>query len=183
MSSSDSTTRVPALVTFGHGTLGQDDIVALLHAAGVEEVVDIRTAPGSRRHPHVGRAELESWLPAAGIAYRWERRLGGFRKVAPDSPDVAWRNLSFRGYAGWAREPAFGDALDEVLHDADARRTAVMCSEAVWWRCHRRVVADVVVLGRGRPVEHLFHDGRLERHRPEPSARRLESGLLVYDRT
>jgi uncharacterized protein (DUF488 family) len=173
----------PPLVTFGHGTLSQDALVALLRGAAVERVVDIRTAPGSRRHPHVARAELETWLPEAGVAYRWEPRLGGFRKPAPDSPDIAWRNESFRGYAGWAREPAFVDALDEVLTDADDRRTAVMCSEAVWWRCHRRIVADVVVLGRDRAVEHLFHDGRLEPHRPEPSARRLESGLLVYDRT
>ncbi len=172
---------VATLLTFGHGTASQDDITALLRGRGVESLVDVRTAPGSRRNPHVGRDELQEWLPAAGIAYRWEKDLGGFRKPAPDSPDIGWTNPSFRGYAGYARTPQFVAAIDQVLAEAGRQRTVVMCSESVWWRCHRRIIADFAVLARGTVVQHLMHDGRLAEHRPTESARLTEDGLLVYD--
>lgn len=166
------------LLTFGHGTASADEIVSLLRGAGVQAVVDVRTAPGSRRNPHVGRAELERWLP---FAYRWERRLGGFRRAAPDSPDVAWRNDAFRGYAGYTRDPRFLAAVDELLAAAAGEVTTVMCSESVWWRCHRRIIADFVTLVRGVAVRHLMHDGRLDPHRPSGGVRVREDGLLVYD--
>ena len=169
------------LLTFGHGTASQGQITDLLRAAGVQGLVDVRTAPGSRRNPHVGRDELQRWLPDAGIAYRWAKDLGGFRKPAPDSPDVGWTNPSFRGYAGYARTPQFVAAIDEVLAEAANQTTAVMCSESVWWRCHRRIIADFAVLARGVVVRHLMHDGRLAEHRPMESARLTEEGLLVYD--
>jgi uncharacterized protein (DUF488 family) len=169
------------LLTVGHGTASQPELTELLHGAEVELVVDVRTAPGSRRHPHVARAQLERWLPAAGLAYRWERDLGGFRRPPPDSPDVAWREPMFRGYAAWMREAPFAAALDRVLEAAAERRTAVMCSEAVWWRCHRRLVADAVVLLHEVPVRHLMHDGRLLAHEPTEGVRVREDGLLVYD--
>jgi uncharacterized protein (DUF488 family) len=173
------------LVTFGHGTASEEQIGALLRDAGVVSLVDIRIAPGSRRHPHVARAELERWLPGYGIRYRWEKRLGGRRAAAPDSPDTAWRVPAFRGYAGYMREPPFADALDEVLAEAaglDAGRlVAVMCSESVWWRCHRRLVADFAELARRVPVRHLMHDGRLMAHQPAEGVRLREDGLLVYD--
>jgi uncharacterized protein (DUF488 family) len=169
------------LLTFGHGTASQEDITALLRGAHVESLVDVRTAPGSRRNPHVNRDALQQWLPAAGIAYRWEKDLGGFRKVAPDSPDVGWTNPSFRGYAGYARTPQFVAAIDQVLADAAGQTTAVMCSESVWWRCHRRIIADFAVLARGAVVRHLMHDGRLTDHRPTESARLTDDGLLIYD--
>jgi uncharacterized protein (DUF488 family) len=172
---------VPPLITFGHGTAGQDELLELLYGAGVALVVDIRTAPGSRRWPHVGRAELEQWLPAADISYRWEARLGGFRKAAADSPDVVWRNASFRGYAGYTRQPEFAEALDQVLVEGEAAATAMMCSESLWWRCHRRLVADFAVLARARPVQHLMHDGRLVDHVPTAGVRLRADGLLVYD--
>ena len=169
------------LVTFGHGTADEERIAGLLRGAGVAAVVDIRTAPGSRRHPHVARAELERWLPEHGIGYRWDKRLGGFRRAAPDSPDTAWREPMFRGYAAHMRQPGFLAALDEVLDQASARRTAVMCSESVWWRCHRRLVADFTELARRVPVRHLMHDGRLMEHRLSEGVRLREDGLLVYD--
>ncbi|HLI39271.1 MAG TPA: DUF488 domain-containing protein, partial [Streptosporangiaceae bacterium] len=122
------------LVTFGHGTAEAERITGLLHGAGIEAVVDIRTAPGSRRNPHVTRAELERWLPESGISYRWERRLGGFRKVRPGSPDVAWRQEAFRGYAEHMRHDEFLAAIDEVLAENRVRQVAVMCAESVWWR-------------------------------------------------
>src|SRR5690242_17927371 len=91
------------LLTFGHGTAGHQQLATLLHGAGVRAVVDVRTAPASRHNPDAGLDALRRWLPAEGIDYRWEQRLGGFRKAAPDSPDVFWENASFRGYAGYTR--------------------------------------------------------------------------------
>jgi uncharacterized protein (DUF488 family) len=173
------------LVTFGHGTASQEEMGALLREAGVVSLVDIRIAPGSRRHPQVARAELERWLPELGVGYRWEKRLGGRRAAAPDSPDTAWREPAFRGYAGYMRQPGFVAALDEVLAEAaglDAGRlVTVMCSESVWWRCHRRLVADFAELARGAAVRHLMHDRRLLPHQPSPGVRVRDDGLLVYD--
>jgi uncharacterized protein (DUF488 family) len=170
------------LLALGHGTAEREQLSELLHGAEVAALVDVRTAPGSRRNPDVGRDALGEWLPAAGIDYRWEKRLGGFRRAAPDSPDTFWRNASFRGYAGYTRHPDFVAAMDELLAGAESARTAVMCSESVWWRCHRRLIADFAVLSRGVPVLHLAHDGRLTEHPPTPGARLLDDGLLVYDR-
>ena len=166
------------LLTVGHGTASQQELTDLLRGAGVTLLVDVRTAPGSRRHPHVARAELAEWLPAAGIEYRWEKDLGGFRRPAPDSPDVVWREPMFRGYAGWMRTEPFGAALDRVL--AAGEGTVVMCSESVWWRCHRRLIADATVLLRDTPARHLMHDGRLVPHQPTTGARVTPAGL-VYD--
>ncbi|MGV9909589.1 DUF488 domain-containing protein [Streptomyces tendae] len=171
----------PHLVTFGHGTASRAELAGLLRGAGVASVVDVRTAPGSRRDPDLLRERLARWLPEEGLAYRWERRLGGFRKPAPDSPDVVWRNASFRAYAGHTRSPEFVAAMDELLARAAHERTAVMCGEAVWWRCHRRLIADFAVLARGIPADHLMHDGRLTAHSPTPGARLRTDGLLVYD--
>jgi uncharacterized protein (DUF488 family) len=167
-----------SLLTVGHGTASQDELTELLRGAGVTLLVDVRTAPGSKRHPHVARAALEQWLPAAGIDYRWERDLGGFRKPAPDSPDVVWREPMFRGYAGWMRQEPFRAALDRVV--AATEGTVVMCSEAVWWRCHRRLLADAAMLLHDVPVRHLMHDGRTPPHVPTDGVRVTPDGL-VYD--
>ena len=169
------------LITFGHGTASAGRIAELLRAADVRMLIDVRIAPGTRRNPHVARAELERWLPSHGIGYRWEKRLGGFRRPAPDSPDVAWRDTAFRGYAGHMREADFLAAIDEVLAQAAAEWLAVMCSESLWWRCHRRLIADFAELARGVPVRHLMHDGRLAPHHPSPGVRLRADGLLVYD--
>jgi len=169
------------LLTFGHGTATAERMTELLRTAGVAVLVDVRTAPGSRRHPHVARVELERWLPEVGVSYRWYKRLGGFRKAAPDSPDTAWREDMFRGYAAHMRTDGFQAAMDEVLVQAGTDRTAVMCAESLWWRCHRRLLADFAVAARGAPVQHLLHDGRIEDHRLSPGLRRRDDGLLVYD--
>ena len=105
----------------------------------------------------------------------------GFRKPPPDSPDVVWREEMFRGYAAHMRTAGFLAATDEVLAQANADTTAVMCSESLWWRCHRRLLADFVSAVREVPVRHLLHDGRLEEHRLSPGLRRRDDGLLVYD--
>jgi hypothetical protein len=156
-------------------------MIHLLRGAGISVLIDVRTAPGSRRHPHVARAELQRWLPEAGIGYRWDKRLGGLRTAEPDSPDVAFSVETLRGYAGHMRTPAFLAAVDQVLALASARGTAVMCAESLWWRCHRRMLADFVTAARGVPVRHLMHDGRLEEHRLSPGLRLRDDGLLVYD--
>ncbi|MDH6224276.1 DUF488 domain-containing protein [Streptomyces sp. MJP52] len=171
------------LLTLGHGTAGQEEVLRLLHDAHVTAVVDVRTAPGSRRSPHLARDRLARWLPDDGIAYRWEAALGGFRKPAPDSPDVVWRNASFRGYAAHTRTPDFVAAMATLLEQASRARTTVMCSEAVWWRCHRRLIADYAVVSRHVPVHHLMHDGRLVPHPPTAGVRLRDDGLLVYDDT
>ena len=170
--------------TVGHGTASADELLATLAVGGVRRLVDVRTAPGSRRHPQHARDELARWLPAAGVRYRWEPRLGGFRRPPPDSPDVALRNASFRGYAAHLRTTDARTALLEVLADAESEAAghgavAVMCSETVWWRCHRRLVADALELLHGAEVLHLVA-GRSGPHRPTAGVR-VAGDVLVYD--
>jgi len=149
-----------------------------LRAAGVERLVDVRTAPGSRRHPQFNRTSLAETMPAGGIEYAWRKDLGGFRRPRPDSPHTALRNDSFRGYADYMDTPEFDQALTWLAETSAAVRTALMCSETVWWRCHRRMIADALVV-RGLTVVHLVGRTRGE-HRLHPNARVV--GLrLVYD--
>jgi uncharacterized protein (DUF488 family) len=168
------------LRTIGHGTLREEDFAALVSDAGIRLVVDVRSFPASRRHPQFGREAMERWLPDVGVAYRWEPRLGGRRRPRPDSPHRALRVAAFRGYADHMETAEFSDAVDELLAEAGTRPVAVMCAESVWWRCHRRLLSDAAVLLRGAAVEHLFHDGRLDPHRPMPEAR-VDGQRLIYD--
>lgn len=168
------------LLTVGHGTAAEQDFSGLLATAGVKSLVDVRIAPGSRKFPHFGKDALAGWLPAAGIAYRWEKRLGGFRKLPADSPDVALRNDSFRAYAAYMRSEEFSLALAELLTQAAAEPVAVMCSETVWWRCHRRLIADHALLLDGVDVRHLMPGGKLTPHQPT-SGVRVDGAALVYD--
>jgi uncharacterized protein (DUF488 family) len=178
---------VPDLLTFGHGTATEGELVDLLRDAGVQLVVDVRRFPGSRRHPHVAREELEQWLPASQLRYRWEVRLGG-RRAAPagaDELDTWWQVPAFRAYASHMRTEEFRAALGELLADVAEQgpgRTAVMCSESLWWRCHRRLISDAVVLLHGHEVGHLGHDGRVVPHVPSAGARVSDAGDLRYDR-
>lgn len=173
------------LLTVGHGTLDRPGLVSLLRGAGVEQVVDVRRFPGSRRNLDVSRDALPGWLPEEGISYRWEPRLGGRRRLLAGEGDVVtdhwWQVEAFRAYAAWTRTDEFRSALDELCAEVvGGTRTVVMCSESVWWRCHRRVVADVAVLARGLPVRHLMHGGRLTAHPPSAGARVVE-GDVVWD--
>lgn len=169
----------PRLLTVGHGTLGPDQLAGLLVEAGVEQLVDVRTAPGSRRHPHLARDLMAVWLPEAGVAYRWEPRLGGWRQTVEGSPNGGLRNASFRGYADYMDDPEFDAGLDDLLAHAGRRVTAAMCSETLWWRCHRRLLADAAALARGAEVLHLGHDGRLAPHHPTETATLVE-GRVRY---
>ena len=170
------------LLTVGHGRLGADELVTLLRDADVRVLVDVRRFPGSRRDPSVGRDHLAEALPGASIDYRWEERLGGRRTLPKgEETDPWWTVDAFRAYAAHTRTPEFLTAMSELLEQAATTRTAVMCSEAVWWRCHRRLVADVAAVGHGREVQHLMPDGKLRPHRPADGARRRDDGLVVWD--
>jgi uncharacterized protein (DUF488 family) len=169
------------LFTFGHGTAPRDELLCLLRTAGIEALVDVRTAPGSRRNPDVARREMERWLPEHSISYRWEPRLGGWRKAPAGTSDIALRNRSFAGYAAHMRTQEFLDAISDLLDEAGNRATTVLCSESVWWRCHRRMIADFTVLSAHLPVVHLMHDGTVVQHHPTDVARVRPDGLLVYD--
>ncbi|KHF45994.1 Protein of unknown function, DUF488 [Saccharomonospora viridis] len=176
------TTSGPSLVTFGHGTADAGTMTRLLHGAGIRRLVDVRTAPGSRRNPDASRAAMTDWLSRAGVDYRWDRRLGGWRKASPASPDVALRNESFRGYAEHMRTAEFRAAVEELRADVEADPTAVLCAESVWWRCHRKLIADFLVLVHGIAVHHLMHDGSLRPHSPSPAARLIpDERVLIYD--
>lgn len=168
------------VLTVGHGTLSAEGFASVILAARIELVVDIRRAPASRRHPQFGKEALSDSLAPCGIAYRWEERLGGWRKAVPDSPNSALRNSSFRGFADYMQTQGFWDGLDTVLHDASSRTTAMMCSESVYWRCHRRLIADALVIGDRADVAHLMHDGRLVPHALTDGVR-SENGKPVYD--
>ncbi|MGH3561165.1 MAG: DUF488 family protein [Mycobacterium sp.] len=155
-------------------------MTSLLRGAGVQQLVDVRTAPGSRHNPDSRREAMATWLPEAGIGYRWEPQLGGWRRVKGESPDSGLRNESFRSYAGYMRTPEFRTATDELLVAAAEQQVAVMCAETVWWRCHRKMIADYLTLVRAVEVRHLMHDGKLRPHRPTAEAR-VDGDVLVYD--
>ncbi len=173
------------MLTFGHGRLDRDELVALVLGAGIEAVVDVRRFPGSRANEAAARGEIPALLGEIGVAYRWDERLGGRRHLTAAereaSPDTWWRVEAFRAYAAWTRSPEFRDALPDLLADNDARITAIMCSEAVWWRCHRRLISDILVLEYGRDVQHLMHDGRLVPHPVSDGARVGPRGMVVWD--
>ena len=160
------------LRTVGHGPDDRARLAERLTGASVGLVVDVRRFPGSRSNPDVARDSLAEWLPALGIGYRWDERLGGRRRLPRGEPveDGWWTVTQFAAYAAHTRTPEFAAALDEVLDEADTATVAVMCSESVWWRCHRRLIADVAVLGRAVPVMHLMPDGRLSAHRVSAGA-------------
>lgn len=159
----------------------------MLRNAGVGLVVDIRRFPGSRSNPAASRDAIERELATGGIDWRWEERLGGRRRLRKEedaaSPDAWWQVAAFRAYAAWTRTPEFAAGLESVLTDAAARfertgaRTAVMCSESVWWRCHRRVVADVAAVLHGTEMLHLMHDGSLRPHPVSETARVAGAGV------
>ena len=175
-------TESPTLTvsTVGHGTLPEAGLLQLLQEAELGHVVDVRSYPGSRRNPQYGRDQLERWLPAAGFGYSWDGRLGGRRLADPASPNTALRHEAFRGYADHMGTDDFASGLDDLVEVAATAPVAVMCSESLWWRCHRRLLADALVLLRSVEVVHIFHDGRRAAHPPTPEARVVD-GQLIYD--
>jgi uncharacterized protein (DUF488 family) len=160
------------IFTVGHSTRPLEELVALLAENGVGLLADIRTVPRSRKNPQFNAETLPAALAARGIRYRHIAALGGLRHRQPGpSPNGAWRNEAFRNYADYALTPAFREGLAELRRLAAAERVAIMCAEAVWWRCHRRIVADYL-LAAGEEVVHIMGRGR-----PEPA--RLTPGSVV----
>ena len=164
------------IYTIGHSTRALDELIALLRDHGVTRLADIRRYPGSRRHPHFSREPLEQSLPAQGIEYHHFEDLGGRRTPRKDSPNAAWENDQFRGYADYMDTPEFRAAIERLL-DSE-RPTAVMCAEAVPWRCHRNLLADDLVR-RGIEVVHIVGPGSVNPHRLSKMAR-IDGDRVVY---
>lgn len=156
--------------TIGHSTRTLEALVALLRTHGIRRLADVRSLPRSRRHPQFDAAVLPGTLAEAGIQYVHLPALGGLRRGRPDSPHTALRNPSFRAYADHMQTPAFAAALDDLVALARQTPTAVMCAEALPWRCHRWLLADALV-ARGEPVAHILSATAAERHALTPAAR------------
>jgi uncharacterized protein (DUF488 family) len=158
--------------TIGHSTRSADEFLELLRASAIEGLADVRSIPRSRRHPHFGRDVLDARLKKGGIEYRHFAALGGLRKPRADSPNGAWRNEAFRGYADHMMTPEFAFALDELLKFGERHRVAVMCAEAVWWQCHRMLVSDALV-AQEVDVQHIMSQrgsSSVQLHRLTPFA-------------
>src|SRR5574340_671706 len=172
------TAGVETIWTIGHSTRTLEAFLGVLAAYRIEAVADVRRFPGSRRYPHFAKDALAGTLPTHGIVYQWLPRLCGRRPVRPDSPNDGWRNASFRGYADYLASAEFAEGLYELLALAGERRTAMMCAEAVWWRCHRALIADVLRL-RGIEVIHILDATHSTVH-PYTSPARIVEGRLTY---
>ncbi len=168
------------LWTIGHSTRSLDDFIAVLDAHSIEAIVDVRRFPGSRRLPQFNSDALEQGLAKRRIDYRSIPALGGRRRASVRTSDTAWRLPAFRAYAEYAMTEEFDDGLFELMMIAGGLRTAIMCAEILWWRCHRRIIADVLTSLDVR-VEHLRDDRPGELHRLAPPARML-GGALTYSR-
>ena len=164
--------------TIGHSTRSSDELLDLLEAAGIEVLVDVRRLPGSRRLPQFDSAALGFALSQREIDYRWIPSLGGRRRSTSVSRNTGWRHAAFRAYADHMDTEEFAEGLFELLMLARGRRTAVMCAEVLWWRCHRRLIADVLVV-LGLDVVHILAADKQEAHRLAPPAR-LVRGALSY---
>jgi uncharacterized protein (DUF488 family) len=191
-----------AIFTIGHSTREANDFVALLRHHGVDLLVDVRRYPGSRRHPHFNREALAERLAADGIGYRHAPDLGGRRVGSSanqpadspgpehsagsgrstgrdDSPNRGWRNASFRAYADYMATPPFRAALDQLLDDASRHTVAIMCAEAVPWRCHRNLISDALI-ARDVEIRHILSDDAPSRHELNPMASIGPQGTVTY---
>jgi uncharacterized protein (DUF488 family) len=164
--------------TIGHSTRPLDVFLALLAQYRIEAVADVRSFPGSRHCPHYGRLALQASLAQQQLEYHWLPALGGRRRAAPDSPNLAWRNASFRGYADYMQTAEFASGLDQLLDLARRVRTTLMCAESVWWRCHRSMIADAL-RARGIDVVHILDATHCTFH-PWTAPARIVDGRLTY---
>lgn len=164
--------------TIGHSTRSWDDFLALLQENRIEAIADVRRYPGSRAYPHFNAEPLARSLAERGIEYLPFAGLGGRRKPDPGSPNTVWRHPAFRAYADFMATPEFRAGLERLLAAARKRRTAVMCSEAVWWRCHRALISDALK-AQGIRILHILDSGKVVEH-PYTSAARVVGGKLHY---
>ena len=170
--------------TIGHSTRSIDEFVSVLRDGPADFVVDVRTVPRSRRNPQYNEDALPDALAPFQVGYRRIAGLGGLRKrrnEVPPEVNALWKNQSFHNYADYALSEEFVDALDQLLELSEERRCAIMCAEAVWWRCHRRIIADYL-LARGRTVLHLMGGGRADPARLTPGAE-VRDGRVLYPPT
>jgi uncharacterized protein (DUF488 family) len=167
-----------SLWTIGHSTLSIEDFATKLKSFEIQVLVDVRSFPGSRRYPHFNREALKDSLATAAIDYIHLPELGGRRKPRHDSLNMAWRNESFRGYADYMETDKFGEGIRRLLELARDRRTVIMCSEAVWWRCHRSMISDYLK-AKGVDAIHILAAGKSQAH-PYTSAARIVNGELSY---
>jgi len=165
--------------TVGHSTRSSQEFNDVLLAHGIDALVDVRSFPGSRRYPHFNKLELSHTLAASGIVYLHCSQLGGRRRPSPQSKHTAWKNASFRAYADHMDSEEFKKGIDGLIEMARAKRTAIMCAEALWWRCHRSLVADYLK-AKGHEVIHLVDATKTETH-PYTSAARIAGGRLSYE--
>jgi uncharacterized protein (DUF488 family) len=164
--------------TIGHSTHTLEAFAGILRAHHIAALADVRLMPGSRRYPHFNREALEMSLGKTGILYRHFPELGGRRKARPDSPNTAWRNESFRGYADHMDTEEFLCGVEQLQKFADGKRLAIMCAEAVWWQCHRSLISDWLKV-RGVEVLHILSENKVEPH-PYTSAAQIIDGQLSY---
>ncbi len=167
------------MYTLGHSTRTTDELLEMLREAGIQRLVDVRRYPASRRHPHFGGEPLAAVLAGAEIAYRHAPALGGRRRGSDDSPNTAWRSAGFRAYADHMASSEFREGLERLESEARHAATAILCAEAVPWRCHRQLVADALV-ARGWEVVHLLAPGQARVHEMNEHARPREDGTLIY---
>jgi uncharacterized protein (DUF488 family) len=173
-----SHSATPAIWTIGHSTRSIEEFLSLLVGGGIEVIADVRSFPGSRKYPQYGREALATTLAANAINYHWLPALGGRRRTSPDSRNTAWRNASFRGYADYMSSPEFAQGLVQLLEVSNKGRTAIMCSESVWWRCHRSMISDALCV-RGIEVTHILDAKHAVAH-PMTSPARVVGGVLSY---
>jgi uncharacterized protein (DUF488 family) len=165
--------------TIGHSTRSVDEFNEILLSHEVGALVDVRSFPGSRRYPHFNRTELSKTLQHIGVQYLHSPRLGGRRQPTLNSRNTAWKNASFRAYADHMETEEFAEGIEELYGLSNAKRTAIMCAEALWWRCHRSLISDCLKV-RGTEVIHIL-DGKHTEEHPYTSAARIIDGLLSYE--
>jgi uncharacterized protein (DUF488 family) len=174
----DGAANMVTVWTIGHSTRSLAEFLALLAKYRIEAVADVRRFPGSRRYPQYDRVALQESLAEHQCEYQWLPALGGRRRPAPDSPNIAWRNASFRGYADYMQTAGFAAGLDQLLDLARRLRTALMCAESLWWRCHRSMIADAL-RARGIDVVHILDEKHSTLH-PWTGPARIVEGRLTY---
>ena len=178
----ESSADSPPIFTIGHSTRSVAELVTLLRQVSIDLLVDVRSVPRSRTNPQFNADTLPAALAGAEIGYRHLAALGGLRgplKNGVPSPNTLWRNDAFRNYADYTATTAFRRGLDELVMLARDRRCAIMCAEAVWWRCHRRIIADYL-LARGGSVMHIMGSNKVDPATITPGAQQLPDGTLVY---
>lgn len=171
--------EVKTIWTIGHSTRPMAEFISMLNSFGIELVADIRSFPGSRKFPQYNKEALSVSLPQNNIRYMHLKSLGGRRKVKPDSKNTAWKNAAFRGYADYMETDRFKEGITELEKFAIDQRTAYMCSEAVWWRCHRSMVSDYLKV-RGWKVMHIMGIAKEEEH-PYTAPAKIVNGELTYE--